>query len=104
MLGLILDAGALILIVMVVNQDDEVGLFKAMFVALAISLVCGLAAVGLAELGEVALFVGLVPLAFLAGLVVWLTLGMAFKRSMVAGAVFLVYKIVISIVFTMLFS
>ena len=98
MLGLLLDAVALIAIVMFVNENDQVEFIKALLVALAISLVCGFAGGMLAGLGIVGYVVGVVPQAALAGLVIWLALGMTLKRSMIAGAVFLVYKIAIGLV------
>ena len=98
MLGLLLDAVALIAIVMFVNENDQVEFIKALLVALAISMVCGLAGGLLAGLGVVGQIVGVVPQAVLAGLVIWLALGMTLQRSMIAGAVFLVYKIAIAVV------
>ena len=98
MLGLLLDAVALIAIVMCVNENDQVEFIKALLVALAISMVCGLANGLLAGLGAVGQIVGIVPQAALAGLVIWLALGMTLQRSMIAGAAFLVYKIVIAYV------
>ena len=99
MLGLLLlDAVALIAIVMLVNENDQVEFIKALLVALAISMVCGLAGGLLTGLGVVGQIVGVVPQAVLAGLVIWLALGMTLQRSMIAGAVFLVYKLVIAYV------
>ena len=98
MLGLLLDAVALIAIVMLVNENDQVEFIKALLVALAISMVCGLAGGLLTGLGVVGQIVGVVPQAVLAGLVIWLALGMTLQRSMIAGAVFLVYKIAIAVV------
>ena len=98
MLGLLLDAVALIAIVMLVNENDQVEFIKALLVALAISMVCGLAGGLLAGLGVVGQIVGVVPQAVLAGLVIWFALDMTLQRSMIAGAVFLVYKIVIALV------
>jgi hypothetical protein len=98
MLGLLLDAVALIAIVMFVNENDQVEFIKALLVALAISLVCGLAGGILAGLGMVGYVVGVVLQAALTGLVIWLALGMPLQRSMIAGAVFLVYKIAIGLV------
>jgi hypothetical protein len=98
MLGLLLDAVALIAIVMFVNENNQVEFIKALLVALAISLVCGFAGSLLAGLGMVGYLVRVVPQAALAGLVIWLALGMTLQRSMIAGAVFLVYKIAIGLV------
>ena len=70
MLSLFLDAGALMLIVMIVNEDQELGWLKAVFVALAISLACVLTALSLATLGPVALYLGFGLLAVVAGLIV----------------------------------
>ena len=98
MLGLLLDAVALIAIVMFVNENDQVEFIKALLVALAISVVCGFAGGLLAGLGMVGYVVGVVPQAALAGLVIWLALGMTLQQSMIAGAVFLVYKIAIGLV------
>jgi hypothetical protein len=67
MLGLLLDAVALIAIVMFVNENDHVEFIKALLVALAISLVCGFAGGLLAGLDMVGYLVGVVPQAVLAG-------------------------------------
>lgn len=104
MLGLLLDAVALTFIVMLVNENDQVDFIRAVLVALAISVVCGLAGSAMASIGTIGLILGLVPLAALAGLVIWLTLGMTLQRSMIAGAIFLVYKIAITIVFAWVFQ
>jgi hypothetical protein len=93
MLGLLLDAGALMLIVSVVNEGDQLEFLKALIVAVVITIACGLAASGLAAFGLWPLLLGLVLIAALAGLVIWLTLGMTLQRSMIAGAIFLVYRI-----------
>ncbi len=98
MLVLLLDAAALIGIVMLVNENDQVEFIKAVLVALAISVVCGIAGVAMAGLSTVGQIAGVVPLAALAGLVIWLTLGMTLQRSMIAGAMFLVYRIAIGFV------
>ena len=98
MLGLLLDAVALIAIVMFVNENDQVEFIKALLVALAISMVCGFVGGLLAGLGMVGYVLGVVPQAALTGLVIWLALGMTLQRSMIAGAVFLVYKIAIAFV------
>ena len=98
MLGLLLDAVALIGIVMIVNETDQVEFITAVLVALGISVVCGVAGFAMAALGTVGQIVGVVPQAALAGLVIWFTLGMTLQRSMIAGALFLVYKIAIGFV------
>ena len=98
MLGLLLDAVALIGIVMIVNENDQVEFITALLVALAISVVCGVTGFAMPGLGTVGQIVAAVPLAALAGLVIWFTLGMTLQRSMIAGAMFLVYKIAIGFV------
>jgi len=99
LLGLLLDAGALIFIVMAVNENDQVDFVKALLVALAISIVCGIAGGAMTGSGTAMLIAGLVPLAGLAGLVIWFTLGMTLQRSMIAGALFFAYKIALAFLF-----
>ncbi len=98
LIGLLLDAVALIGIVMVVNENDQVEFITAILVALGISIACGVAGFAMAAFGTVGQMVGVIPLAALAGLVIWLTLGMTLRRSMIAGVLFLVYRIALGFV------
>ena len=98
MLGLVLDAAALSVIVAIVNQGEEINFFKAALVAIGISVACGLAGVAFAKSGFAIQLLGLVPMAALAGLVIWVTLGMTMQRSMISGAVFLAYKIALAFI------
>jgi hypothetical protein len=104
MCGIILDAIALIGLVMALNRDSESPPFMtAVAAAFAISiLTVGAAFVLVPLLGLWGVVLVIAAAAAIAGLVLWLVFDVPPPRAAIGGAVFLVYKIGFAIVWSMM--
>ena len=86
MLGILLDAGVIVLLVQLVNENDTVEWINAIMCAVAIT-------VGFFVLNFVPapwIWIGLPCMAVVAGLIIAIGCGTPVKRAMVAGGLFLV--------------
>ena len=94
MLGIVLDAAVILGLVSIFNEGEVPGWGTAIATALAI----GLGFLGCAYL--LAQYIGLlslVPMAIVAGVLLWLACDVPIKKALIAGAILLVYKIVMAI-------
>ena len=97
MLFLLLDAAVLIALINILNDGEAPSFLMALAISVAIGLGfwgCGLL------LGPTIGIFSLVPMALVAGVVLWLTCGLPIKRAMVAGTILLVYKGVLDFAFS----
>lgn len=106
MLGLVIDAVAMMGLVMALNQDSESPPFlKAGAAAFAISiLTIGAAFVLVPILGIFGLILVIGLAAVIAGAVLWLVFDVPPLRAAIGGAIFLAYKIAISLCFSYMMS
>ena len=107
MCGLVLDAVALIALVMALNQESESpGFGKAILAALGIALLTFVASLGInaAGLGLIGL-IALIPLvAAVAGGILWIVFDVPPVKAALGGVIFLVYKVIFTVAFVMMFS
>jgi hypothetical protein len=93
-LGILLDAGMIILLVSLVNQGEQLEFLPAAICRTAISLSCWAFVAFLG--GSLGLF-SLVPMAAIAIGIIWMVAKITLGRAAVAGAVFTAYKVVVSL-------
>lgn len=98
MLGLLLDAGVLMAIVMFINDDETPSFLYAIVIALSMAVVFGLLLTFLAQFGLLGLLGGIPLLAAAAGLVLWITLSLEPLRAAIGGVIYLVYKLILVVV------
>jgi hypothetical protein len=105
MLALLLDAVVLVALVMTLQQSDSPGYIKALLISLGISVVTFIAALALAPILGTLVLVVIFPLVgIVAGLALWLGFDVEPKKAALGGGIFLVYKIVLSVLFALMFS
>jgi hypothetical protein len=96
MLGLLLDGAVIMLLIYLVNQGQEMDLGPAVISALVIGIGSWIAVLALSP--SIGIF-SLLPIFGLAILVIWMVSGLPLGRAAIAGTVFGIYKIVLSLVF-----
>lgn len=97
MIGVLLDAGVIILLVQLVNEGDSVEWGTAIMCAVAISL--GFLVLNFIPVPWV--WICLPAMAIVAGFAIAIGCGTPLKRAMIAGGLFLVWKV--AFIFGMLF-
>jgi hypothetical protein len=101
MLVLLLDAAAIIAIVYLVNQGEQMDLMPAVLCGLGIGVGCFVIQLALVNvLGQFTL----IPMALVAIAVIWMVAQIPLGRAAVAGVIFIVYKIAISLALATIFS
>ena len=96
MLGLLLDAVAIIAIIYIVNQGQQMDFGPAIISALIISVsgwVCIFA------LGKALGIFAIAPLLIVSIVVIWMVSGVPLGRAVVAGVIFMVYRVLLSLAF-----
>jgi hypothetical protein len=96
MLAILLDAAALMLIVFLVNQGEQMDMLPAAICGFAISLGCYGCAV---LLGETLGLFAFVPMVFVAVGLIWIVARIPLGRAAIAGVAFMIYKIAIGFAF-----
>jgi hypothetical protein len=100
MLGILLDAGAIMAIIYVVNQGDEIDFGPAIFAAAIItiaSFACGLLWPSIGWLS-------IVPVIIVAVVTIGTVSGLTLNRALAAGGMFTAYKIAITFAFVSLMA
>lgn len=101
MLGILIDAAVIIVLVNVLNEGEMTGWGTAIGVALAV----GLGFLACAHfLYDYLGFFCFVPMALVAGLLLFIACDVPIKRAMIGGVILLVYKIGLGLLFIMLLS
>jgi hypothetical protein len=101
MLGLLLDTIAIIAIISIVNQGQQLEFTSAIISALIISagnFVCFLL------LGPVIGIFAVVPMFLVAIVVIWMVSGLPLEKAAIAGAIFVIYRIILSLAFSAMFA
>jgi hypothetical protein len=102
---LILDALFILALVSVLNQGEEPEFFKAFLVGLGLAVAGFVAVLGLtANFGPGAAFLALPLLALAAGAALLLVFEVPPIKALIGGAVYLVYKIALQVIFAMMFA
>ena len=96
MLGLILDAAAIIGIIYLVNQGQEMDFGPAILSALIISVASFICVLTLAP--TIGIF-ALVPMLAVAIVVIWMVSGIPLGRAAIAGVLFFVYRVILTLAF-----
>jgi hypothetical protein len=96
MLVLLLDAVVIMALIYIVNQGEQMNFGPAILAALAIGL--GTFACTYVLAPSIGLF-SLLPILIIAVLVIWIVSGLPLERAAIAGGIFTVYKIAISLLF-----
>lgn len=106
MIALVIDALALMGLVMALNQDSESPpFFPAIGAAIGISLLAGIGgALAVAAIGLAGLVLAIALVAAVAGIVLWAVFNVPPGRAAIGGGIFLVYKIAISAAMAFLFT
>jgi len=95
MLGILLDAAVILGLVYIFNEGEVPGWGTAIATALAVGI--GFLGCVIFLVHYICLF-SLVPMALVAGVLLWIACDVPIKKALVAGAVLLVYKIVFSLI------
>ena len=101
----LLDALVLVGLVMGLNQEKESpGFGKAILAALGIGLLTTVGAYGIAAagLGLIGLLLLIVLVAAVAGVMLWLVFDMPPGKAALGGGIFLVYRIVVTVIYVMM--
>ena len=101
MLMILLDAAAIIALVFIVNQGEQLDFGPAVVAGVGISIGCLLISL---LLGEALGFFAMVPMVAVAIAGIWVGARIPLGRAAVAGVIFMVYKIAISYAFAAMTS
>ena len=101
MLILLLDAVVIVFAIYIVNQGQQMNFGPALISAILITVGSIFCALVLAP--AIGLF-AIVPLLAIAVLVIWMVSGLPLERAAIAGVIFTVYKIAISVGLTALMA
>src|SRR5262245_54796151 len=94
MLGILLDAGVIVLLVAMVNQGEQLEFMPAALCGFVISLGCWAIAHFLSE--AIGIF-ALVPMVLVAIGVIWIVAKITIQRAAIAGAIFMAYKVALGL-------
>jgi len=104
-LGILIDAAVLIFLVAAVNDKEQVELWKAALLGVAMSFVISVIVAFTASAGGMlGVILALIPAGGAAGLVAWVFLGLTLGRAMAVGGLFLLAVIGRVFLFAWMFS
>src|SRR6185295_13424903 len=101
MLGILLDTAAIIAIVFVVNQGEQLDFLPAVICGVGISIGCFVCQLVLG--GTLGIF-AFIPMVAVAIAVIWMVAQIPLGKAAIAGVIFMVYKIAISYAFMAIFA